>query len=87
MVERLLVQNFIAIPAPLFRRDQALSVGGLDARLWYAADWDFWLKLAAMGPTVYSPRPLAGFRIHSQSQTITRAGQMDEVRQAAAERI
>src|SRR5262249_37337461 len=41
VVERLLVQNFIAAPAPLFRRDAALAAGGLDPLLWYAADWEF----------------------------------------------
>ncbi len=69
---RLLVQNWIGIPAPLFRREDALAVGGLDEALWYTADWDFWLKLAALGRTRYLPQPLACFRIHPTSQTITR---------------
>jgi glycosyltransferase involved in cell wall biosynthesis len=68
--ERLLIQNFIAIPAPLFRRESALSVGGMDERLWYTADWELWLKLAAAGTTFYDPQPRACFRIHPQSQTI-----------------
>ncbi|HWG44485.1 MAG TPA: glycosyltransferase [Gemmataceae bacterium] len=70
VLERLLVQNFIAIPAPLFRREAALRVGGMDERLWYTADWDFWLKLAAAGETLYDPRPLACFRVHALSQTV-----------------
>ena len=49
VVERLLVQNFISMPAPLFSREAAIRVGGLDEDLWYTADWDFWLKLAAVG--------------------------------------
>jgi hypothetical protein len=47
--------------------------------LWYTADWDFWLRLAATGPTAYHPRPLTAFRIHGESQTaqgIARAGEM-----------
>ncbi len=72
VLERLLVQNWIGIPAPLFRREDALAVGGLDESLWYTADWDFWLKLAALGRTRYWPRPLACFRIHPFSQTVTR---------------
>jgi GT2 family glycosyltransferase len=79
VVERLLVQNFIAVPAPICTRAAALAVGGLDEALWYTADWDFWLKLAATSPAVYCPRPLAAFRIHSQSQTaqgVARAGEM-----------
>lgn len=70
VVERLLVQNFIAMPAPIFSRHAALAVGGLDEELWYTADWDFWLKLATRGPTRYLPRPLTAFRVHADSQTM-----------------
>jgi hypothetical protein len=80
VLERLLVQNFIALPAPLFRRETALEVGGLQEDLWYTADWDFWLKLAAVSRTVYLPMPLTGFRIHARSQTIRRSTQADEFR-------
>jgi glycosyltransferase involved in cell wall biosynthesis len=72
VLERLLVQNFVAMPAPLFQREAALAVGGMDARLWYVADWDLWLKLAGQGKTAYLSRPLAAFRIHLESQTIKR---------------
>jgi GT2 family glycosyltransferase len=72
VLERLLVQNWIGVPAPLFRREDALAVGMLDESLWYTADWDFWLKLAALGRTRYLPQALASFRIHPTSQTITR---------------
>jgi glycosyltransferase involved in cell wall biosynthesis len=85
VVERLLVQNFLAAPAPLFRRQAALVVGGLDPELWYAGDWDLWLKLAAAGPAVYCPRPLAGLRIHPFSQTVLRSGQRDDVRRQLRE--
>jgi glycosyltransferase involved in cell wall biosynthesis len=78
--ERLLVQNFIALPAPLFRRDAALKAGGLDENLWYTADWDFWLKLAAAGRTIYVPKALAAFRIYPESQTMRRSAQRDDFR-------
>jgi glycosyltransferase involved in cell wall biosynthesis len=81
VVERLLVQNFIAMPAPIFSRRAALEVGGLDPSLWYAADWDFWLKLAATGTTVYDRRPLAAYRIHAEAQTIRRTGDASEIRE------
>ena len=79
--ERLLVQNFVGIPGAVFRRGLAIACGGLDESLWYTADWDFWLKLAAAADTVYLPRPLAVFRIHSASQTATRSRSLDEFRQ------
>jgi glycosyltransferase involved in cell wall biosynthesis len=85
VVERLLVQNFLAAPAPLFRREAALAAGGLDPELWYAGDWDLWLKLAAAGPAVYCPRPLASLRIHPFSQTVLRSGQRDDIRRQLRE--
>ena len=77
---RLLVQNFVSMPAALFRRADALGVGGLDPDLWFTADWDFWLKLAACGPTRYLPAPLAAFRLHPASQTVTRSGRLTAFR-------
>lgn len=80
VLEHLLVQNFISLPAPLFRRDAFLAAGGMDAQLWYLADWDLWLRLAARGTTVYLPRSLAAFRIHAESQTMRRGGDLEDVR-------
>ena len=71
VVARLLVQNFIAVPAPLFRREAALKVGELNENLWHSADWDFWLRLAALGKTTYLARPLTAYRIHSTAVTWT----------------
>ena len=79
--ERLLVQNFIAIPTPVFNRQTALDIGRLNSELWYTADWDFWLKLASMGDTYYIPQPLAAFRVHGDSQTIRRSSSIAEFRQ------
>lgn len=70
LFERLLVQNFIAIPAPTIRRDAYLSVGGLDDSLWYTADWDLYLKIASIGDVYYHSDPLAGFRVHKNSLTV-----------------
>ncbi|MGV2827891.1 glycosyltransferase [Myxosarcina sp. GI1(2024)] len=81
MVAKLLVQNFIAIPAPTFKRQLALDLGGMDETLWYTADWDFWLKLASAGHTVYSSEPLAAFRVHGDSQTIRRSSSIEDFRQ------
>ena len=71
VTERLLVQNFIAAPAPVFRRDVWLSCGGLDEKLWYTADWDIWLKLVATGSVYYHDPITVGFRIHDGSLTST----------------
>ncbi len=71
VLERLLVQNFIAVPSPVFRRDAWLACGGLDLDLWYTADWDLWLKLASRGPVRYHETVTAAFRIHGSSLTVT----------------
>lgn len=71
LLQRLLVQNFIAIPAPAIRRDAYLKVGGLDEGLWYTADWDLYLKLLVVGEIYYHPEPLACFRIHGNSLTMS----------------
>jgi hypothetical protein len=80
LIQRLLVQNFIAMPAPVFRRDLATQVGGLNESLWYTADWDFWLKLAAVSRTTYLPEPLTSFRLHSGSQTVRGSQKLTEFR-------
>jgi glycosyltransferase involved in cell wall biosynthesis len=84
LVDQLLVQNFLAVPATMFSRALAHRVGGLDESLWYTADWDFWLKLAKIARCAYSPRPLAAFRIHSFSQTAQGVHSADEMRRQMA---
>ncbi|MGB3710131.1 MAG: glycosyltransferase [Erythrobacter sp.] len=69
--ELLLVQNSIAMPSPIWKRDAYLDVGGMDETLWYTPDWDLWLKLGAAGPVVFDPEPSAAFRIHANSLTMT----------------
>ena len=71
-VERLLVQNFVAVASPAFRRKAVLDFGGLDESLWFTADWDLWLRLGATGPVRFLPDRLTAFRVHPESQTISR---------------
>ena len=77
-IERLLVQNFIAIPSPVFRRSAALDSGGLDETLWFSADWDLWLRLGALGPVWFVAETLSAFRVHPASQTVARKLQKNE---------
>jgi glycosyltransferase involved in cell wall biosynthesis len=71
LLSRLLVQNFVSVPAPVFKRQAWLSCGGMDETLWYTADWDIWLKLASAGPAIYHGDFTTGFRVHSGSLTVT----------------
>ena len=73
ILPRLMIQNFVAIPSPIFRTTAARAVGGLDDALWYTADWDFWLKLGATSRTLYLPEPLACFRVRPEAQTSRRS--------------
>ena len=71
-VERLLIQNFIAIPSPVFRRNAVIDSGGLNEKLWFSADWDLWLRLGALGPVQFIAEELSAFRVHPASQTAAR---------------
>lgn len=71
--ERLLVQNTLAMPSPIFRREAYIAAGGMDETLWYTPDWELWLKLGDQGPVVFDPKPTSAFRIHPAAQTMTRS--------------
>ena len=81
LLQRLLVQNFVATPSPVYRRDAFLAVGGLDESLWYTADWDLWLKFQGAGPVAFHPEATAGFRIHGNSLTVSGSRSPDDFRQ------
>ncbi|WP_244482731.1 glycosyltransferase [Mesorhizobium sp. Root102] len=80
LLERLLVQNFISVPAPIFRRTAWLACGGMDEKLWYTADWDIWAKLACTGPVVYHDEITTAFRVHGSSLTVTGSRDVREFR-------
>jgi glycosyltransferase involved in cell wall biosynthesis len=71
-IERLLIQNFLAMPSPVFRRNAVIQSGGMDEALWFSTDWDLWLRLAALGPVRFIAETLAAFRVHPASQTAAR---------------
>ena len=78
LVQKLLVQNFIAVPSPIVRRDAWLACGGLDTALWYTGDWDLWLKLARSGDVLYHAEVTAGFRVHASSATSTGSRELED---------
>ena len=71
ILNKLIIQNFISMPAPLISRRALETIGGLDETLWYTADWKLWLSLARLEKWIYHPLPLTCFRIHRNSQTIS----------------
>jgi glycosyltransferase involved in cell wall biosynthesis len=85
LLEKLLVQNFVAVPSPIIRRDAWLACGGLDLDLWYTGDWDMWLKLASRGEVIYHDAVTAAFRIHGASTTSIRSRDSEDF--AAQQRV
>lgn len=78
ITETLIVQNTIAIPSPVIRRDAWAAVGGMDESLWYTADWDLYLKLAQYGDVDVRPGLTTAFRVHKGSLTMTGSRRHDE---------
>jgi len=68
--DTLLVQNSIAIPSPVIRRDAWLACGGMNDALWYTADWDLYLKLMKSGQIAVRESATTGFRVHGGSLTM-----------------
>lgn len=77
----LLVQNFLAIPSPVIKRDAWLAAGGMDPALWYSADWDLYLKLAGRGAIAVRPKATTAFRIHGNSLTMTGSRRAQSLRE------
>lgn len=79
-LQRLIVQNTVALPSAAFRKDAALAAGGLDEALWYTADWDLWLRLAGTGPIGWNPARLAAYRLHHGALTLSGSRNLGEFR-------
>ncbi len=63
--------NFIAQPATFWRRSAAEHAGRFDESLSYTMDYDYWLRISALGAPILLRDYLAEFRIHDQSKGAT----------------
>jgi glycosyltransferase involved in cell wall biosynthesis len=73
--------DFIVQPAAFFRRSALEAVGGLDASIHYAMDYDLWLKIAKRFRVAYMPTVLANFRWLRDNKTATGGfRRLDEIR-------
>lgn len=63
---------FISQPATLMRRSAWEAVGGLDASLQLALDYDLWWRLLTQGEALYRPVRVAADRQHGATKTNTR---------------
>lgn len=82
-VARLPVRDPILQPSTFWTRAVWDAVEGVDPRLHYVFDWDFFVKVARRFPLTYLRRPLSTYRIHrghkSSSGGRKRAAEIMEV--------
>jgi glycosyltransferase involved in cell wall biosynthesis len=69
---------YICQPASAVRRSAFEAVGGMDARLDFAMDYDFWIRLARRGRFVKIDDVVAGSRMHPDNKTLARRGEVLE---------
>jgi len=63
--DMLLRGNLVSTPSTVIcERELFTKVGGFDAKLSLCADWDMWLRLAAVTEFVYVDEPLVRYRKH-----------------------
>lgn len=69
---RRMLRGSVHIPqaTTFFRADLYRQVGPLDPVMYYAFDYDLWLRLAKISELCYLPRLWANFRIHDAAKTI-----------------
>ncbi len=65
------VFNFICQPAVFFRSSALLTVGGLDPSLQFVMDYDLWIRLSQKFVFHYLCQPLATYRLHRESKTVS----------------
>ena len=67
------IDTTVAQPTVFFRRELFDHVGYLDEDLHYTMDFDFWLRAAAVTEFKYLERPLAQFRRHAHSKSMSQS--------------
>jgi glycosyltransferase involved in cell wall biosynthesis len=64
--------NFINVQTALMRKECLQSVRHFDEDLGVLEDWWYWVQLSQHHRFLYSPEPLARYRIHSQSSNVVK---------------
>jgi glycosyltransferase involved in cell wall biosynthesis len=67
-------ENPVPLSGTLVRRDAVLGVGGFDASLRYAEDFDLWLRVLERGPGLSLPTVVYRWSRHNGSKSLDGAG-------------
>jgi glycosyltransferase involved in cell wall biosynthesis len=71
-VQRLIMRGrFVPQQAAFWRREAMEQVGPFDATLHYCMDHDFFIRVGRAFPAAYIPQPLANFRFHGTSKSVS----------------
>lgn len=62
-INRLLVMNFILNPSVVIKKECFERLGLFNEALFFAADWDMWLRIAEKYELCHIPAPLSKYRI------------------------
>jgi len=67
-----LMRGFVHIPqqSAFFRANLWKQVGPLDQTIYFAMDYDLWVRLAKVSKLVYYPRLWANFRLQGQAKSV-----------------
>lgn len=65
----LAAEQHIMTPSIVVRRSVYEDLGGFDERLVCAEDWEMWVRIAALYPVWFEPKPLAVYRMHRDSNS------------------
>jgi glycosyltransferase involved in cell wall biosynthesis len=68
MVRR--ANNHVVQPSSMWRRSAWDEAGPLNERGYYFFDFEFYLRLSALGPVKQIPQPLSTYREHAESKTM-----------------
>ncbi len=65
----LLVENYVSQMTVFWRRSAMERIGYLDASMRFSFDYEYWLRLSALGDPLYLPEPIAAFRWYPSSKS------------------
>jgi glycosyltransferase involved in cell wall biosynthesis len=71
LFRNLIRRNFINTQSVLMRKECVQRVGYFDETIKWVEDWWYWIRVSRDHRFLYSPEPLARYRVHSQSTGFT----------------